>query len=184
MLELIYETHSISEDNEHGIASGWLPGKLSARGRELAVELGRRHRDDNLAAVFVSDLQRAVETAHIAFGGSGLPLRQDVRLRECNYGELNGSPVAVLAEQRRLHIDEPFPGGQSYRQVAAATADFLRDVASEWDGRRVIVISHSANKWSLDCLLHGADLGRLVDAPFAWQEGWTYMVDPQTIPSF
>ena len=101
MLELIYETHSISEDNEHGIASGWLPGKLSARGRELAVELGRRHRDDNLAAVFVSDLQRAVETAHIAFAGSGLPLRQDVRLRECDYGELNGSPVAVLAEQRR-----------------------------------------------------------------------------------
>jgi broad specificity phosphatase PhoE len=184
VLELIYETHSISEDNEHGIASGWLPGKLSARGRELAVELGRRHRDDDLAAVFVSDLQRAVETADIAFGGTCLPLRQDVRLRECNYGELNGSPVTVLAEHRRLHIDEPFPRGQSYRQVVAATADFLRDVVNEWDGRRVIVISHSANKWALDCLLHGADLERLVDAPFAWQEGWTYMVDPRTIPSF
>ena len=71
MIELVYETHSTTIDNETGIATGWLPGRLSETGRELARALGERRRDDGLAAVFTSDLARAVETAEIAFGGSG-----------------------------------------------------------------------------------------------------------------
>src|SRR5688500_1208232 len=27
-VDIVFETHSISEDNEHGIATGWLPGAL------------------------------------------------------------------------------------------------------------------------------------------------------------
>jgi broad specificity phosphatase PhoE len=56
------------------------------------------------------------------------------------------------------------------------TRDFLRDLAATWDGRKVVVISHSANKWALDCLLHGAALEDLVDSPFGWQEGWHYLL--------
>lgn len=186
-VEIIYETHSISTDNEAGIATGWLPGRLSERGRALAAELCERRRDDSIDAVFSSDLRRAVETAEIAFAGSGIPLYQDSRLRECNYGELNGAPVAVLATERHWRIDTPFPGGQSYQDVVEQTADFLRDLARDRDGRRVVVIAHSANRWALDCLLTGARLEELVDAPFAWQEGWLYVLPTGwtgiTIPS-
>jgi 2,3-bisphosphoglycerate-dependent phosphoglycerate mutase len=57
-IDIVYETHSISEDNEQGIATGWLPGRLSDAGRNNAAALGRRRSDDGLAAVFVSDLER------------------------------------------------------------------------------------------------------------------------------
>ena len=90
-VQLVFETHSLSEDNELGLASGWLPGRLSARGRELARELGVRRAGDGLAAVFTSDLRRAVETVEVAFAGSRLPVLMDWRLRECDYGSLNGS---------------------------------------------------------------------------------------------
>jgi alpha-ribazole phosphatase/probable phosphoglycerate mutase len=175
-VEIVYETHSISTDNEAGIATGWLPGRLSDEGRRLSRELGERRRRDGLAAVFVSDLNRAVETAEIAFAGSGIPIHQDARLRECNYGALNGMPVTRLAAERSRHIDEPFPDGQSYRQVVEAMGDFLRDLAAGWEGSHVCLISHSANRWALDCLLNGARLEDLVDAPFAWQEGWRYLL--------
>ncbi|MER0240719.1 histidine phosphatase family protein [Streptomyces sp. HSW2009] len=173
-VDLIYETHSLTEDNENGIASGWLPGRLSARGRRLAAELGARRRDTGLAAVYVSDLHRAVETADIAFAGTTVPVHRDPRLRECDYGELNGGPVSVVAAERARRIDTPYPGGQSYRQVIRATNDFLHDLAGVQDGRRVLLIAHSANKWALDCLLTGAVIEELVDAPFNWQEGWHY----------
>ena len=177
-VEIVFETHSLTEDNEAGIATGWLSGKLSARGRALARELGERRRDDGLAAVFTSDLARAVETGEIAFAGSAIPIYRDPRLRECDYGDLNGAPAAHLTAQRRLHIDVPFPGGQSYRQVVEATRAFLRDLESGWDGTRVLVISHSANRWALDHLLGGVPLEDLVDAPFDWREGWEYRLDP------
>ncbi|RBQ14350.1 histidine phosphatase family protein [Spongiactinospora rosea] len=179
---LVYETHSITTDNETGIATGWLPGELSARGRALAAELGERRRDDGIDVVYSSDLRRAVQTAEIAFAGSAVPLRQDRRLRECDYGELNGGPVARLAGRRAGYIDRPWPGGQSYRQVTAETAAFLADLAASWDGARVLVIAHSANRWALQHLLHGEALEDLVDAPFGWQEGWTYTVPAPYLP--
>jgi broad specificity phosphatase PhoE len=175
-VELVYETHATTEDNEKGIASGWLPGRLSPMGRAQAAELGRRRRNDGLSAVYVSDLDRAVETAAIAFSGLAIPIHRDKRLRECNYGELNGCPVETLAAMRSRHIERSFPGGQSYRQVVEATESFLQDVKGRWDGARVLVIAHSANRWALRHLLDGARLEDLVDAPLEWQPGWTFIV--------
>jgi broad specificity phosphatase PhoE len=145
-------------DNERGFATGWLPGELSSAGRENAADLGRRCRDDAIDAVFTSDLARAVETARIAFGDSRVPIIQDGRLRECNYGDLNGAPVATLNADRASRIEVAFPGGESYRQVVDRTRDFLRDLARDWDGKRVVLIAHSANRWALQTLLNGTSL--------------------------
>jgi broad specificity phosphatase PhoE len=173
-VEIIYETHSITTDNETGFATGWLPGQLSDAGRKLARGLGQRRNADGLATVFTSDLARAVETAEIAFAGTGIPLRQDQRLRECNYGTFNGMPVDELAPIRSQHIREPFPEGQSYQDVVDQTRDFLTEVAHDWNGKKILLIAHSANRWALDNLLAGVPLEDQVDAPFAWQEGWYY----------
>ncbi|NRQ40395.1 histidine phosphatase family protein [Nonomuraea sp. NN258] len=169
-VKLIYETHAITVDNETGIATGWSPGELSPTGVENARQLGERRRDVDL--VYTSDLRRAVQTAEVAFGG-GKEVRLDRRLRECDYGEYNGRPVAELAPLRARHIDVPWPGGQSYRQVVAETAAFLKDLPG--DGV-VLVIAHSANRWALQHLLHGIPLEELVDAPFEWRPGWEYEI--------
>lgn len=176
-VQIVYETHSISVDNERGIATGWLPGELSERGRELARALGERRRNDGLAAVFSSDLRRAVETAEIAFGGSGIPLHLDERLRECDYGELNGAPAARIEAERSHRIDQPYPGGESYRDVVERMRGFLDDLRSGYDGQRVLLVSHAAPRWALEHLLVGTPLETLVDAPFAWQEGWEYRLE-------
>lgn len=173
-VEIVYETHSITTDNENGFATGHLPGQLSDAGRSLAEDLGQRRGADGFAMVFTSDLARAVETAEIAFAGTGTPIRQDPRLRECNYGTLNGMPVSDLARIRSQHIRHPFPGGQSYQDVVDQTRDFLGEVARDWDGRKILIVAHSANRWALENLLNGIALQDLVDAPFAWQEGWHY----------
>src|SRR3970282_1812994 len=89
-IEIVFETHSTTVDNERWIASGWLDGRLSRVGKRQAKELGERRCRDELAAVFTSDLGRAVETTDLAFGGRDIPIYHDWRLRECNYGGLNG----------------------------------------------------------------------------------------------
>lgn len=125
--------------------------------------------------MFTSDLRGAVETAEIAFAGSDLELRQDPRLRECDYGRLNGAPVEQLDPRRRF-VDLPHPGGESYRGCVVKMRSFLADVAREFDGGRVLVIAQSAQRWALRHLLEGVPLEELVDAPFEWQEGWEYVI--------
>jgi broad specificity phosphatase PhoE len=174
VLEIVFETHSTSVDNEAGIATGWLPGRLSETGKRQAEELGARRRDNGLTAVFTSDLARAVETAEIAFAGSALPIHSDARLRECDYGELNGMPVAELDAVRLRHVDEPFPGGESYRGAVARVGGFLDNLTATRDGERVLLIGHAATRWALDHLVNGVPLEQLVAAPFDWQEGWVY----------
>jgi broad specificity phosphatase PhoE len=181
-VEVVYETHSTSVDNERGVATGWLDGELSASGREQAVELGKRRRE-GVAAVYASDLGRAVETATIAFGGTNIPVRHDARLRECDYGELNGARVEQVTALRSRHVDEPFPGGESYRQVVERTRAFLDEVVARHDGERIVVIAHSANRWALDHLVNGRPLEELVKAPFNWQPGWTYLVNASSSSS-
>jgi broad specificity phosphatase PhoE len=175
-VQLVYETHAITTDNEAGIATGWLPGRLSERGRETAAELGARRRDDGLSAIFVSDLERALETVRIAFARSPIPVLVDERLRECNYGRRNGMPRARLDAERAAHVDEPWPDGESYRDVVGRTASFLDDLIASQDPGRVLVVAHSANKVALDHLLLGADLGELVERAMDWQPGWEYLV--------
>jgi alpha-ribazole phosphatase/probable phosphoglycerate mutase len=173
-VQIIYETHSTSEDNEQGLATGWLGGTLAPIGREQARQLGRRRRHDGVDIVIASDLNRAVETAHIAFGDSGIPVRLDWRLRECNYGAMNGMPRSQLDAERRLRLDAPFPGGESWRQAVERVALFLAELAAERQNQRVLVIGHVATRWALDHVVHGRPLEELIDAPFDWREGWEY----------
>ncbi len=173
-IAIVFETHSTTTDNERWIASGWLDASLSGVGRRQANELGERRSAEDVAAVFTSDLGRAVETANIAFGGRGVPVFHDWRLRECNYGALNGMPVATLEAERSRHVYEPFPGGESYSQVVVRVQSFLHDLPARFDNTRVVVIGHSATRFALDHLLEGVPLPEVVDASFRWQDGWFY----------
>ena len=173
-VELVYETHATSTDNEAGIATGWLPGELAASGVGNARALGARRRDDRLDLVVSSDLHRAVQTVEIAFAGSPVPRRTDARLREVDYGELNGAAVQVIHGQRRDRVDDPFPGGQSYRDVSDGVRDLLAELHRDHEGQRVLLVGHAATRFALDHLLTGRPLASAVAAPFAWREGWEY----------
>jgi alpha-ribazole phosphatase/probable phosphoglycerate mutase len=171
---LIYETHSTTVDNETGRATGWLPGELSRQGILNAEALGSRRRDDGIAAVFCSDLRRAVQTATIAFDGTGIPLFLDWRLRETNYGLRNGMPTKELHANRAAHVNSPYPGGESWREAADRTLECLRDIAKRFDGERVVVIGHAAQRYLLRSIFEAVPLEEAVTAPFEWQEGWVY----------
>jgi 2,3-bisphosphoglycerate-dependent phosphoglycerate mutase len=173
---VVFETHATSEDNEAGIATGWLGGALSPLGREQAAELGARRRADGIDIVYASDLQRAVETAQIAFHGSAVPVRLDWRLRECDYGDWNGMPRERLEAERVARIDEPWPGGESWRQAVARVVAFLDELGPTRSGERVLLIGHVATRWALDHHVDGVALETLVDAPFVWRQGWEYVL--------
>jgi broad specificity phosphatase PhoE len=177
-VSLCFETHQTTEDNEAGRATGWLPGRLSQVGRRQAVGLGERRRDDGLAAVLSSDLHRAVESVGIAFAGRDVPVLLDWRLRECDYGELNGAPRDRVFGDASAHLETPYPGGESWHQAVDRVGWFLADLAARWDGARVLVVGHVATRLGLDRDLRGVAVEDGLVADFSWQPGWEYVVEP------
>ena len=152
-IEIVFETHSMTEDNEAGRATGWLPGRLSEHGRAQARELGRRRAHGGIAAVFCSDLRRAVQTAELAFDGSGVPVLHDWRLRECDYGELNGMPATEMHAGRRDHLDVPYPagetGGRPSRAASGSSPTCRR--AGRGGGSWSSGTSRPAGRWITPC---------------------------------
>ncbi|HEY2550789.1 MAG TPA: histidine phosphatase family protein [Streptosporangiaceae bacterium] len=175
-VELVFETHCTSMDNEAGRATGWQPGELSEKGRIQAHQLGVRRRDDQISAVFSSDLARAAQTAQTAFAGTPIPVLLDWRLRECDYGERNGMPITELRASRRKHLDRPYPGGESWRAAVARVGRCLDDLPIRWNGQRVLVIGHRATHWALEHLLRDVPLEELSVLDLAWQPGWEYLI--------
>jgi len=174
-IELVFETHSTTEDNERGAATGWRPGKLSAAGREQARQMGRRRANDGIEAIFMSDLTRATESVRIAFPDATIPVFMDWRLRECDYGEMTG--IATELIEPAEHIDVPFPAGESQRQAVERVSWFVRDLRARRDWSRLLVVGHVATWRGLEHSINGSPLEQLVATPFEWQEGWEYRVD-------
>jgi 2,3-bisphosphoglycerate-dependent phosphoglycerate mutase len=124
--------------------------------------------------VFSSDLRRAVETVEIAVAGTAVPVLLDWRLRECDYGELNGARRELVVADRLARLTAAYPGGESWQQAVDRVAGFLDDLPSRWAGARVLVVGHVATHVALDHRLHGTSLEELLAADFDWRPGWEY----------
>jgi alpha-ribazole phosphatase/probable phosphoglycerate mutase len=178
MLTLFYSPHMTSVDNEARRASGHADVALAEVGRQRARELGQQYAALALDAVFASDLQRAAETAKIAFAGRGVPIVLDARLREYDYGEMTQHPVAEVEAEFLRRIREPFPGGESLEMVAERVGAFLREVRGAYEGKSVAVIGHRATKYGLEYWTGKGSLEEIVRTPWEWREApiWRYEV--------
>jgi len=171
-MEVWFETHATSTDNERGVASGHLDPGLSDAGLVQAAEMGRRYACAGIDVIYTSDLGRAVQTAGIAFGHSQITRIQDRRLRECDYGDWSGCPVEKLNEARTVFIERPFPGGESILDVIGRVEEFLNGLPG--GPACVLLIAHRAPWYALEHLLNRRDLRDVVAAPWCWQPGWRY----------
>jgi len=179
VLTLFYSPHMTSIDNETGNASGHADVPLSPAGRQRAQELGRHYATEELDAIFSSDLQRAAETARIAFAGRALPLVLDARLREYDYGDLTQHRVAQVEEEFARRITTPFPRGESLLMVVQRVGAFLRDAFDAYDGKAIVIIGHRATRYGVEYWCGNASLEDMVQNPWEWREVpiWRYNLE-------
>ncbi len=173
MVEIIFESHGTTYDNEAHKASGHFDVDLSALGIQQAEEMGERYRNADFAAIFCSDLKRSYETAALAFHDR-FPIFKDARLRECNYGDMTRAPSEQIEAERSKHIDTPFPSGESYRETTERVQKSLQDILKKYDGKRIMIIGHRATQFGLEHFINGVPLEQLTLAPWHWRPGWSY----------
>src|SRR3989344_1319861 len=176
MVDIIFEAHGTTFDNEAHLSSGHYDVALSPKGEGQSQEMGERYKNDHFDAVFTSDLQRAYKSAEIGFGNR-FPIVQDARLRECDYGDLTQKQSDIVEAEKPSRITKPFPNGESYFQTSARMKSFLEDLLRDYDGKRVMIIGHRATQYGLDHIINGVSLDYLVSSKFVWQAGWKYNLE-------
>lgn len=179
-IHITYFVHGTTVDNEKEISSGWSDAPLSELGVQQSIGLKELTKDRKFDVVFCSDLQRAIKSAELAWGGM-YPIIPDARLRECNYGKLNGAPSAIVEPmQEEECIEKPFPEGESYEDVRVRIADFLEFLKKNYDGKSVAIVGHKAPQLSLDVLIAGKTWKQALAEDWrktrSWKPGWEYAI--------
>lgn len=178
MIKITFEAHGTTLDNEKHISSGNFDVGLSPLGVQQSKEMGARYAKRDFDAIFCSDLQRSYKSAEIAFEGRDFSIFQDVRLRECDYGDMTRKPSSVVDAEKVDRIAEPFPNGESYTQTTARMKEFLKELLKDYGdvegGAKIMIIGHRATQYALDNLINKEPLKAAITKPWKWQPGWTY----------
>jgi len=177
-VKVMYFVHGTTTDNAAKLCSGWKEAMLNDLGKEQALNLGNvsRERGDKFDIVITSDLKRAIESSNIAF--PDYEKITDSRLRECNYGDLDGEHKSLVVYED--HVDECFPNGESLKDVELRMRDFVQYLKDNYDGKTVAVVAHRAPQLALEVITNGLTWEEANKKDWRktgdWQPGWIYEI--------
>lgn len=177
MVKIIYFVHGTTTDNSEHKSTGWIPGVLTEKGIQQSIDLKNQINLDEIDLVISSDLQRAIDSADYTFKGLK-EILHDSRIRECNYGDLNGKDTSLVKYEE--HITEPFPNGESLKDVEVRVREFCDYLKEEFDGKTVALVAHKAPQLALEVITKGVTWEEAIEKDWrktkAWQPGWEYII--------
>lgn len=173
---VIYFVHGTTVDNTAGKCSGWRQSELTNIGKERAIKLGEIRNDTHFDVIFTSDLIRAVDSANLAF--PNVKKIQDKRLRECNYGDLGGKDKSLVIYED--HINEPFPNGESLKDVENRIKKFIEFLQENYNGKTIGIVAHRASQLAFEVLTKNMSWEEAIRNDWrqtkSWQPGWEYKI--------
>ncbi len=141
--------HGETETNRNHIWQGSQDIPLNANGRKQAEEAALIVKDINPEFVITSNLTRAIETGEIAAKLAGKArFIIDPELRERNCGEVEGLTTLEIQEKYGIKMDmtsrevDSIPGAEPYKDFEARVMSALQKIYTEYNGRRVLLVSH------------------------------------------
>jgi 2,3-bisphosphoglycerate-dependent phosphoglycerate mutase len=166
--QIILIRHGQSEGNAEGRFGGHTVTPLSVKGRKQAHATAKALANESLAAIFSSDLPRAVETAQPLSQLTRLKIQPTEAFRERSVGVMEGLTFEDAAEKHPeqyaalLHRDfeHVLTGGESYRQLLDRAWQKLDAIISQYSGGKIAIFSHTGTICILALHLMGA-----LDAP-------------------
>jgi broad specificity phosphatase PhoE len=141
--------HGETSWNRQGRVMGCHPVELDSHGREQVARLVDFVRAVKPTIIVTSPLVRARQSAEIiADGLGGVPIREDPRIAEVQYGRWEGMTYEdlIVDEDYLRYREEPIlsstPGGESIVEVQARGVEAVMRTLEENPGQRVLFVSH------------------------------------------
>ena len=155
--------HAEAEGNIYRRAHGQFNGLLIGRAQTQIRQLKERFLNEDIDAVYSSDLLRTCATAAAICEDRGLEIHTTDLLREVNVGEWEdvawGDIIFNFPEMSDLFGSDParwsVAGSESYENVRKRMKQCLCDIGRSHDGQTVAAFSHGFAIRALTCELLG-----------------------------
>lgn len=148
---VLFIRHGENDWTETNKLAGRSPAvHLNEYGRQQAEALGQRLADAPIKALYVSPLERTMETAaEIAQHHDGLEITPYPGILEVDYGEWQGAEIKKLSEDemwpviQRYPTGARFPGGETMFQMQARMVQAINDLVQTHPGETIAVVGHA-----------------------------------------
>jgi broad specificity phosphatase PhoE len=149
-VRILLARHGETLFNVAGRWQGQSDSPLTERGLAQARELGRALSGEAIAAVYSSDLGRAMQTAQEVAAPHSLAVRADVRLREIETGGFTGLDAAGIDAEypgtRKAWATAPagmrLPNGETLLGAQTRALAFFAEQMPGHADQTIVVISH------------------------------------------
>lgn len=152
MSNIILIQHCQSEHHINNMSGGWTDTPLTELGRKQAKIIGEKLKefvDNNVYALYSSDLLRASQTAEIVGTQLGLDIIQDKGLREINTGVAAGKTKDWARANRNprtrsgFDLDyQEFQDGESWRQFYSRVCDTMDRIYESEKNKNLLIVTH------------------------------------------
>ena len=142
--------HGQSEWNNQSRVTGQLDPGLSPKGKQQSEAIADCLRDENIAAIYTSVLQRTIDTAQPTAAAKQLPISSLPELNEINLGVLQGrfrderdpEAQALWAKWQADMWGCPVPDAEPFDDLAQRVGKALQIILRRHYGHSVLIVGH------------------------------------------
>ena len=126
---------------------------LNPNGIKQAEAMRDKLKNEKFDIIICSPLKRAKHTAEIINEAQNLSLIIDNRLRERDYGKLEGE----LYDRKYCNINYDFKsvGGETIEKYKERLNSFISDIKTKYSDKKVLVVAHNGVISVISCIVEG-----------------------------
>lgn len=151
MTQILLIRHAVNDFVKTGKLAGWTEGvHLNEEGKAQAEALGKRLADAPLKHIYVSPLERTMETAQaIHQHHPNIPFEQNREIAEVDYGDWQGKKINDLRQRKMWDVVQEyptrayFPNGETMRGVQTRVVNAIEGFVQKHPNEMVALVFHA-----------------------------------------
>lgn len=151
-MKLVLVRHGQTLFNKLEYVQGWCDSPLTELGIQQAQSACEAIKDLHIDVAYSSISERAYDTACIVLGNRNLEVIRDKRLKELNFGLLEGNSNFLksqmnhlytdIANGNRMYCDYTSIKGENTNQLLERYCDILDELESKYKDKTVFIAAH------------------------------------------
>lgn len=156
MAHLYFTRHGQTVWNVENKICGATDIQLTELGHQQAIALGEHiiAQKMKIDEILYSPLSRAADTARHISEVTGIPMREEIRLKEQNFGKYESTPRDGLEFQKaKENFIDSFEGGETMLHLAARVYHLLDEIKSQ-PQKTYLLVAHNGISRIIESYFH------------------------------